>query len=247
MKTDVATVPQPTGRSFRTATIVGVVILLFTGGGFRALASYYSRPSTSVPIPKGTLAKLPLIIGEWSGQDIPLDVEIVRRTDTDDLINRRYQRAGGSQAVSLYVAYGVRLRDLSPHRPEVCYPGAGWTLDENKSMELKGADGSQVPCRLLRFHKGALISDKILVLSYYIIDGQYYPDVSLLRSKAWRAYTAGSYSAQVQFMCPDSTEYEAEKYARDLAARSSPLILRLLADAVAAANPAPASRPAVRD
>ena len=229
---------------FNLAVGFALALLLLSGAGFRALAAYYSRPSTSVPIPKGTLAKLPVRIGEWVGEDTPMDERIVRKTDADDLVNRLYQRTGGSQTVSLFVAYGVRLRDLSPHRPEVCYPGAGWTLDGTRSLELNGADGLPVLCRLLRFHKGTLTSEKILVLNYYIVDGRYCPDVSLLRSKAWRANTAGSYSAQVQLTCPDSTEYETEKYLRDLATRSAPLILRLLADAVAGTDPAAASRPA---
>lgn len=244
MKTQIAELPKPSGKSFLAATIGGVVILLLAGGGFRALASYYSRPSTSIPIPKGTLARLPMTIGQWVGRDIPMDEQIIKRTDTDDLINRRYQRTGGGQTVSLFVAYGVRLRDLTPHRPEVCYPGAGWTLDENKSIELKGADGSPVLCRLLRFHKGTLTSERIQVLNYYIVDGQYCPDVSLLRSKAWRTDIAGSYSAQVQLTCADSPEYETGNYLRDLAAQSAPLIRRLLADAVAAAHSATDSRPA---
>jgi len=243
MKAEITKRPELTGRSFFIAITVGVVILLLTGGGFRALAAYYSRPPSSVPIPKGTLAKLPVHIGDWVGEDTPMEERIVRKTNTDDLINRLYKRRGGSQAVSLFVAYGVRLRDLSPHRPEVCYPGAGWTLDDSRSLELKGADGSPIPCRLLRFHKGTLTSEKILVLNYYIVDGRYCPDVSLLRSRAWRADTAGSYSAQIQLTCPDSAAYETEKYLLDLTVGSAPLIRRLLADAVGGTDPAVTSIP----
>lgn len=240
---------RPIAFSERRSTfslVVGfaLVLLLLSGAGFRALAAHYSRPSTSVPIPRGTLAKLPVRIGEWVGEDTPIDERIVRKTDTDDLINRLYRRTGGSQAVSLFVAYGVRLRDLSPHRPEVCYPGAGWTLDGTQSLELTETDGLPVLARLLRFHKGDLTSEKILVLNYYIVDGRYCPDVSLLRSKAWRADTTGSYSVQVQLTCPDRTEYETEKYLRDLAVRSAPLIHRILVDAIAGTGSGTASRPA---
>ena len=100
--------------TFNLAVGFALALLLLSGAGFRALAAYYSRPSTSVPIPKGTLAKLPVRIGEWVGEDTPMDERIVRKTDADDLVNRLYQRTGGSQAISLFVAYGVRLRDLSP-------------------------------------------------------------------------------------------------------------------------------------
>jgi EpsI family protein len=218
--------------------VVAIVLLIGSGAGFRVLAAYYARPPDSVPIPKGTLGKLPLQIGDWTGRDLPMDERVIRATDTDDLVNRCYERSGSREAVSFFVAYGVRLRDLAPHRPEVCYPGAGWTLDENRTIDLKAVDGSTLPCRILRFHRGGLESERIIVLNYYIVDGHYCPDVALLRSRVWRTNGGAKYSAQVQITCPYGAFQDAPgESVRTFAADSAPAVRELLAKAVAESSP----------
>lgn len=229
--------PIPVTRpafSTRAAILVALMLLVGSGTAFRALASYYARSATSVPIPPGTLARFPIHLGDWEGQEVPMDQRVVQATDADQILNRRYHRAGGRESVALFVAYGVRLRDLAPHRPEVCYPGAGWTLRDHQTLDLKAADGSTLPCRLMQFEKGGLQVQRIRVLNYYIVDGQCWSDVSLLRSKAWRANAEGSYSAQVQITCPDDTDHEtSDEPVRRFAAQTGPIIRQLLVDAVA--------------
>ncbi len=109
---------------------IGVALILASGFGYRTLADRYNRPSDSIPLAPGTLAKIPMEFNGWFGVDKPLDEAVARATDTNDQLNREYRRRDGRAAVTMFVAYGVRLRDLQPHRPEVCYPGAGWTCVE---------------------------------------------------------------------------------------------------------------------
>jgi EpsI family protein len=141
-------------------------------------------------------------IGEWAGQEVPIDEATVRATDTDAHINRRYTRQGAPESVNLYVACGVKARDLMPHRPEVCYTGSGWTLLDRHSVELALSDGTKLPCNVMQFSKGGLNAQKVLVLDYYLVDRQYCSDVSLLRSKAWRGSGTVKYVAQVQVITP---------------------------------------------
>ncbi|MDO8630432.1 MAG: exosortase-associated EpsI family protein, partial [Phycisphaerales bacterium] len=103
--------PYPLGGS-----IVGVILLIASGVGYRALAARYASVGRATPIPKGTLAHLPLEWGEWNGRDVPLDEAVIRRTDTDDHLNRSYIRRDGRAAVSVFIGYGVNIRDLMPHR-----------------------------------------------------------------------------------------------------------------------------------
>jgi hypothetical protein len=88
-----------------------------------------------------------------------------------------------------------------PHRPEVCYPGNGWTLKDTRYVNLPLDDGTQLQCRILQFSRG-MSTENITVLSYYLVDGQYSPDVSLLRSKSWAGQSGIDYMAQVQVTCP---------------------------------------------
>jgi EpsI family protein len=178
---------------------VAFAVLIASGATYRSLAGHYARRTGGITLDRGTLGKLPLEVGEWLGQDVPLEDAIIQATDTDDHVNRKYVEGRGGRQVSFWLAYGIQLRDLQPHRPEVCYPGAGWTLDEINEVSLQLEAGGKLPCRILSFHRGGLQSDIVVVLNYYIIDGTYCPDVSLLRSKQWRLGQGGArYAAQVQ-------------------------------------------------
>jgi len=225
---------SPTPRSYWTAVGVTAVLLLAAGLGFRVLAERLDVLSGCVPLPRGTLARLPLQIGDWAGEEVPMGDRVVRATDTDDHVNRTYRLASGTEAVSLWIAYGVRFRDLMPHRPEVCYPGNGWTSEGIRTEKLTTSRGEAIPVRILRFSQGGLGSDEITILNYYDVDGQYCPDVSLLRSRSWRPSEKVRYVAQVQIACARSSGLRSpEEVVRAFAREAAPVISSLLSDAVA--------------
>ncbi len=226
--------PAP-GRSLPWGAILAAILfLLVTGAGYRVAAARLARAGGSVPIPRGTLARLPLEIESWRGEDVALSEAVVRATDTDDHVNRTYRQGG--RAVALFVAYGVRLRDLTPHRPEVCYRGAGWTLLESRRGEVKSASGRVVPYQVQRFQRSGLDAEQIVVLNYYIVDGEHCADVSLLRHRGWRGANADSYSAQVQVTALETgMAGDAEAQVRRFAAASADPIDALLTESVRAA------------
>jgi len=227
---------QPTlckeNRQISLAALTALALLIVTGTGYRILAYHLARPTQSVPLPPGTLAKLPLKIGGWIGKDVPLDPAIIRATDTDDHINRVYYRNGRTERVGVFIAYGVRARDLMPHRPEVCYPGGGWNLIKSQvtSIALTRQKDS-LSYSLFKFARGGLDSRSVSVVNYYIVDGQYCPDVSLLRSRIWRGAKGAHYIAQVQISCAGDQLYSvdsSEKSLRDFARDSAHAIRSLL-------------------
>ncbi len=209
--------------------VVALVLLLAGGAGYRAAASWYDRDSDATPLPPGTLDKLSLDLGGWIGQDVPLDENVIKATDTDQHVNRAYRNAEHTRQVGLWVAYGVRFRDLMPHRPEVCYPGNGWTKRDAVEATLALDNGLTLHCRLLQFERGGLVDRRINVLNYYIIDGQYSPDVAMLRSRIWRPSAAATDVAQVQITCSGGASPEdANEAVRDFARTSALAILDLM-------------------
>jgi EpsI family protein len=223
-------------RNTLLAAALAVVVLVAGGLAYRILADRLGRVGDHVALPPGTLAHLPLSLGEWTGREVPLDAAIIKATATDDHVNRVYARSPTGQAVGLYVAYGVRARDLMPHRPEVCYPGGGWTLDNSEPLELPLASGAKLPCRIYRFSRGTLNHEAITVLNYYLVDGQYAPDVSLLRSKAWQGSGSLQYMVQVQVTCSGQSPLDPDAPAnavRRFAALSAMPIRALLPDSPA--------------
>jgi len=220
-------------RPVIAAAVAASVLMLVFGLAYRVLAARLEAPVDSTPISSAALARFPVQIGDWAGQEVPMDEEIVRATDTDAHLSRRYSRHGSLESVSFYVASGVKARDLMPHRPEVCYTGAGWTLTDRRSVELPVNDALKLPCNILQFSRGALNTQKVVILDYYLVDGQYCADVSLLRSKAWRGSGTVRYVAQVQIGTPIAAVVNAETAARtvcDFAVESAALIAGLFDD-----------------
>lgn len=225
---------NPNRRPVIVAMAAASFLMLSFGIGYRVLAGRLSAPFDGASISPEALARFPMQIGDWAGQEAPIDEAVVRATDTDGHISRRYSRRNGAESASLYVAYGVKARDLMPHRPEVCYTGAGWTLVDRRSMELPLSDGEMLPCNVLRFSRGTLNKKMVVVLDYYIVDGQYCHDVSLLRSKAWRGSGKVGHVAQVQVVTAVTATFTADSAVRTVGAfavESASSIFQLFEDA----------------
>jgi EpsI family protein len=224
---------KPNRRPVIAAAVVASGLMLVFGLTYRVVAARLEAPTDTTPISPDVLAKFPLQFGDWTGEDVALDEAIVRATDTDAHLNRRYAHSGGLEAVSFYIASGVKARDLMPHRPEVCYTGAGWSLVDRRSVELPLSDSAKLPCNIMQFSRGAFNARKVVVLDYYLVDGQYCADVSLLRSKAWHGSGTVHYVAQIQIVTPVTeirTAQAAVKLVSDFAGASALLTASLFDD-----------------
>jgi EpsI family protein len=216
------------------AAVAASLLMLAFGLGYRVLADRLTAPVTTPSITQAALERLPWQIGGWTSQDVPLDEAVVRATDTDAHVSRRYSCNEGLDSVYLYIASGVKARDLMPHRPEVCYVGNGWTLLDRRFVELSLTDGAKLPCNVLRFSRGVLDTKGVAVLDYYIVDGQYCHDVSLLRSKAWHGSGTVQYVAQVEIIAAVNSTLMAEsatKLVRAFAGDSALSIAQLFENA----------------
>jgi EpsI family protein len=205
-------------RALMIAVGAALGLLIVSGVGYRVLAWRLGATDGGTPLPPGALQRLSMKIGDWVGQDVKLDERIVEATDTDAHVNRRYVKRNSAEGVSLYIAYGVRARDLMPHRPEVCYPGNGWTMQDTRHIDLPLPDGTKLKCRILKFSRAGLSTENITVLSYYLVDGEYSSDVSLLRSKAWAGQGGIGYMAQVQVTCPGRGQLSPESSVKSVSA-----------------------------
>jgi EpsI family protein len=191
---------KPNRRPALAAAVAASGLMLVFGLAYRVVAARLESPADTTPISPAALMRFPLQFDDWTGEEVPMDAAIVRVTDTDAHLNRRYARRGGPETVSFYIASGVKARDLMPHRPEVCYTGAGWTLTDRRSVELSLSDSAKLPCNIMQFSRGVLNTQKVVVLDYYLVDGEHCADVSLLRSKAWYGQGTVRYVAQVQIV-----------------------------------------------
>lgn len=207
---------------------VAAAMLLAAGARYRALAGELGRGGQAALVRTEDLARVPMSIGAWRGRDEPIDKNIAAYTDADALLCRVYTRGG--QTVVLYVAGGVRARDMMPHRPGVCYPSHGWMQEAERPIRVTLADGSVLPCQVFMFGKGGLSTRTVKVLNYYIIDGQYGADVSALRKKAMPGSSHLRYLAQVQLSCTvaGGSARDGQELLEEFIAQAGPLVLGVM-------------------
>ena len=217
-------------RHFSLAFGLAINLMLLSGWEYRQFIHRLSRPGGAAILPQGMLAKLPCVLGEWIGKDLPPDPAVVRAQDADDYLTRSYVRRAGTERIELFIRCGSRTRDLMPHQPEVCFPGNGWSLHRSVGIRLPEATGQSLECRMYRFDRQGLEYGSMVVLNYYIIDGQNCPDVSRLQSRALRGGSGFQYLAQIQIACFVGTSLvpeAAEKSVKDFAVKSALEIRKL--------------------
>ncbi len=69
--------------------------------------------------------QVPLDIGDWEGEDLPVD-EVVRKTaGAVSYVSRRYTHVNSGKQVVLWLIVG-HSRDIMRHTPDICYPSSGF-------------------------------------------------------------------------------------------------------------------------
>jgi hypothetical protein len=208
--------------------MLAILLLLCAGIVYRVTAKQMNLVfDTSIKLPY-PLSTFPTEVGNWSGKDVPIPYNIQRIAGNDDFLNRLYTNEMTKEWANIYIAYSARPRTMLGHKPEVCYVGSGWILDSTESSKVISASGTTIPCLVHRFHKPAPDDIKVVVLNFYILNGQITSDESSFSGLGWSAPNiAGNparYVAQVQI---SST---VENYTRVVAKDMTGLILEFLPD-----------------
>jgi hypothetical protein len=182
--------------------ILAIMFVLFSGITYR-IAAERLELSVGTPI-KLTLplSAFPVEIENWIGQDVPIPYNIQRAAGNDDFLSRLYIRQSTKDQVNLYVAYSARPRTMLGHKPEKCYVGSGWTHISTESSMVVTHSGTTISCLLHRFQKPVPENQEIVVLNYYILNGQITSDERNFSGVGWRtpniAGDPARYVAQVQ-------------------------------------------------
>ena len=112
------------------------------------------------------LTAFPGRVNDWRMiQDAPVEREVMDVLRADDVLNRMYQRGDGTPA-NLFVAYFKTQRTgQTPHSPQNCLPGSGWTPSRIGFIRIDLPDRPQ-PIEINRYivAKG---ESKSLVLYWY--------------------------------------------------------------------------------
>lgn len=204
-----------------------VVLLLLSGSSFRRMNANSSNGYQNT-IDSEALSTIPLEFPEFSGCTIALDERVRLASDAESVIYRLYRSSSKPFEVSLFAAAGGRPRDLAPHRPEVCYASAGWIRES--ATEIRVGNGLSVfDARILKFVQPGMPPKRTLVLNYYLVDGDAYPDIDGLRLRVARFGNQIRSWTQVQIATmlePGEADQPASLALREFAALVAPEIRR---------------------
>lgn len=100
------------------------------------------------------LTLLPMDIGPWSGNDIPLESYVLDVLGRGVFLNRMYSRQTGksedplssqrAEPIGLFIGYFPTQRTgQAIHSPQNCLPGAGWTFDSKGTANVTDDEGNQ--------------------------------------------------------------------------------------------------------
>jgi hypothetical protein len=99
------------------------------------------------------LQDIPLTFGAWKGRDSELDPQIARGTGSTDRIFRRYVNQETGVVLDAYILYGPSA-EMYIHKPEVCYPVAGYQQVAGPDTRTIRAGSLQAPFLALVYSKG---------------------------------------------------------------------------------------------
>ncbi|NLX05664.1 MAG: exosortase-associated EpsI family protein [Phycisphaerae bacterium] len=161
---------------------VGLVLVLAVGLGLmnRLVAARVSVAVDQVTPTLRPLADMPMHVGTWRGEDIPLDRHMVKIAREDDCLSRMYVDPRHGRAVWLYIGYIGRVRSWLGHRPDACYVSQGWELRSQRETHVRPASGRAVPATLYEFaHPSRGAVERVLAI--YIVNGAFCDDRSYLK------------------------------------------------------------------
>ena len=154
--------------------ILAVALFAAAGVIYRiGAARVEDPPPISLPF---SLDQIPYETGGWKGQDLEIPtvtVEYMQANFADDFISRRYSKLDEGIWADAYVVYcSSRPGGVLGHQPMVCFPAHGWIHDETVISEFVSRSGRTIPCLIHRFHKPAPVYRQVVVLNFYVLNGQ---------------------------------------------------------------------------
>lgn len=140
------------------------------------------------------LRELPYALGNWKGEEHPLEKRVVLAVSVSDYTNRIYFNQA-EPPVQLYIGYYASQRTGDTiHSPKNCLPGAGWDPIHSTYATVSLQDGRQVVVNEYVIARGM---DKELVFYWYqgrgrIIASEYWGKIWMVTDAISRNRTDGA-------------------------------------------------------
>lgn len=114
-----------------------VALILLIGAGL-VHGAWTNRwnPSPAIAALGTRIDSIPMAFGGWKGVSFEIPSREIRMAGATSYLARRYTNAELGASISVLIVSGLP-GDVSSHTPDVCYPGAGFTLNSPKPVEVQ--------------------------------------------------------------------------------------------------------------
>ena len=111
---------------------------------------------------------LPMALGPWKGENVPLGPEVTAWYDNPEIAFQRAYSDGQGNLIWLTAlgSRGPKSFRLFEHTPAICYPLSGWTLDRLAVAPLPVGKGAMPVQQGVAEHEG----QRVVVLYWYLWD-----------------------------------------------------------------------------
>lgn len=206
-----------------------------------------SRGDTDRVVPSEPLSHMPETFGTWTSQDFPLDDATLEVLGKGDFLNRVYathttaslapnspfSSPATQPPISLFIGYFATQRTgQTMHSPQHCLPGAGWTFDSQKYVDLKDVNGKNYKVGEYLISNG---ETKQFVIYWYQAHGRSVPNEYLAKlymvTDAIRTNrTDGALVRVITTVMPNETLEAAEDRATHFTQQMAPYLPRFIPD-----------------
>jgi len=125
--------PRPPYRRIAVVVALGMATVL----AFRFSSSVNNATES------GVIMELPDRVGGFTGRDQPLsEGEIAVLPKDTEIVKKAYTDASGNVVNAQVVLSGAEKRSI--HRPELCLPAQGWSVNRRQTFPVKLADGRPI-------------------------------------------------------------------------------------------------------
>lgn len=129
-------------------------------------------PSSQLEHALSRLPRLPSVIGDWQGEDVPHDAaELDRAGGIKGAVFRNFRNARTRDSVSTLVVCG-RGGPISVHTPDICYAGAGYRQLTDAEVREVAVDGHKHAFWVARFGKPGVGATQLEIYWAWSRDGQ---------------------------------------------------------------------------
>jgi hypothetical protein len=103
---------------------------------------------------KEAARRVPLQIGPWVGQNVPVPPQAVSLLDPNVILSRRYVNVENGATASVLLVHCSDAHDILGHYPPRCFRGQGWDLVDSRSRDWTAGD-LRLPGMEYRFRRAA--------------------------------------------------------------------------------------------